>query len=238
MEPEPLDAATSTSTSSLEVLYADPWLLVVNKPSGLLSQSGLGPDLVDCVPRRLAPAWGELQLVHRLDRDTSGLLVLARDADSHRKLSRSFAERQVRKTYLAEVAGQPAASAGTIDQSLARVSRRPPLYGVDPAGKASRTDWQLLEGHGSWSRLLLIPHTGRSHQLRVHLAWLGHPILGDPLYAPAAARALAPRLRLHAHRLAFAHPVHGERLELCAPVQRWAPAGRRSSLVFPGPSLA
>jgi tRNA pseudouridine32 synthase/23S rRNA pseudouridine746 synthase len=232
MEPEP-PAATS-----LQVLYADPWLLVVNKPSGLLSQSGLGPELADCVPRRLAPAWGELRLVHRLDRDTSGLLLLARDAASHRTLSLRFAERQVHKTYLAEVAGQPGEEVGTIDQPLARICRRPPLYGVVPAGKASRTDWQLLEGHGSWSRLQLIPHTGRSHQLRVHLAWLGHPILGDPLYAPAAARSLAPRLRLHAHRLAFVHPVHGERLELCAPVPRWLPAGHRSSLVVPGPGPA
>lgn len=216
-----MDSELQRAGPAPEVVYADTWLLVVNKPSGLLSQSGLGPALADCVPHRLAPQWGPLQLVHRLDRDTSGLLLLARDAASHRTLSRSFAERRVAKTYLADVAGEPAATAGRIDQPIARASRRPPLYQVDPAGKASRTDWQLLAGHGHWSRLRLIPHTGRSHQLRVHLAWLGHPILGDPLYAPAAALALAPRLRLHAHRLAFSHPEGGHRLSLEAPLP-WA----------------
>lgn len=222
--------------SAPELVYADAWLLAVNKPSGLLSQSGLGPALADCVPRRLAPVWGELWLVHRLDRDTSGLLLLARDPESHRRLSRSFAERRVAKTYLADVAGQPAAAAGRIDQPLARASRRPPLYRVDPAGKASVTDWQRLAGHGHWSRLRLKPHTGRSHQLRVHLAWLGHPILGDPLYAPAAVQAMAPRLCLHAHRLVLAHPMRAGQLDLSAPPPIRAQPGSGTSA--PGSPLA
>ncbi len=200
----------------LRVVHADPWLLVVDKPCGLLSQPGLGPDLADAVPGRLRVAWGELRLVHRLDRDTSGLLLLARDAEAHRVLSRAFAERRVRKTYRADVWGHPAV-AGVIEAPLARARRRPPLHRVHPAGRPSLTAWRRLETAGSFSRLALRPRTGRSHQLRVHLAWLGHPILGDPLYGHARSRALAPRLRLHACGLVFAHPVSGERIALRSP---------------------
>lgn len=195
------------------VLHADPWLLVVHKPAGLLSQPGLGPQLRDSVTTRLEPHWGPVQLVHRLDRDTSGLLLLARDPGAHRQLSRAFAERKVAKTYRAAVLAVPAA-AGVIERPIARAGTRPPRYAVDPAGRPSRTHWRLLAAMGAWSLLELVPHTGRSHQLRVHLAWLGHPILGDPLYGCAAARALAPALRLHALRLGFPHPQHGRWLEL------------------------
>jgi tRNA pseudouridine32 synthase/23S rRNA pseudouridine746 synthase len=114
----------------MRVVFADPWLMVVDKPSGLLSQSGLGPDLQDAVPGRLRAAWGELRLVHRLDRDTSGLLLLARDADAHRSLSRAFAERRVRKTYRADVWGQPAGLWGRIEAPLARARRQPPQHRV------------------------------------------------------------------------------------------------------------
>ncbi len=195
------------------VLLADPWLLAVHKPAGLLSQPGLGPQLRDAVTTRLEPHWGPVQLVHRLDRDTSGLLLLAREPEAHRRLSRAFAERLVAKTYRAAVLGVPAA-AGEIDQPIARASTRPPRYAVHPAGRPSRTHWRLLEDHGAWSLLELVPHTGRSHQLRVHLALLGHPILGDPLYGCPRALALAPALRLHALRLGFPHPQHGRWLEL------------------------
>ncbi len=209
--------ALDPSVADPRVVYSDPWLLVVDKPSGLLSQSGLGPELADAVPARLEPHWGPLKLVHRLDRDTSGLLVLARDPQAHRQLSAAFAARRVRKHYLADVAGQPVA-AGWIDQPLLRRTAQPPRYGVDPAGKSSCTGWRRLRGNRHWSRLELRPLTGRSHQLRVHLAWLGHPILGDPLYGDPLSRALAPRLRLHAHRLVFDHPIHGRRLALIAPL--------------------
>jgi tRNA pseudouridine32 synthase/23S rRNA pseudouridine746 synthase len=208
------------------VLHADPWLLVVDKPSGLLSQPGLGPALTEALPGRLAAAWGELHVVHRLDRDTSGLLVLARDPGTQRALSRAFAERAVAKTYTADVLGAPGAAhgeaSGLIDRPLAKARHRPPQYRVHPAGKPSQTAWQRLDTHhgsaGGWSRLQLTPRTGRSHQLRVHLAWLGHPILGDPLYGNAGSRSGASRLRLHADSLAFVHPVSGELLELCAPL--------------------
>ena len=201
----------------MRVVYADPWLVAVEKPSGLLSQSGLGPDLQDAVPARLRAAWGELRLVHRLDRDTSGLLLLARDADAHRALSRAFAERRVRKTYRADVWGQPAGLWGRIEAPLARARRQPPQHRVHPLGRPSRTLWRRLASDGGTTRLALRPRTGRSHQLRVHLAWLGHPILGDPLYGHARSRAQAPRLQLHACGLVFPHPHNGERIALHSP---------------------
>ena len=197
-------------------------LLVADKPSGLLCQPGRGPHLADSLLTRLQQQWPGAQLVHRLDRDTSGLVLLALDPALHRALSQLFAERLVRKTYRADVLGVPAQPAGSIHLPLARRSRQPPLYGPDPAGKPAHTDWQLLEACGRWSRLELQPHTGRSHQLRAHLAAIGHPILGDPLYGDqgeampetgCTAGAAASRLRLHATALAFRHPLSGDDLQ-------------------------
>jgi tRNA pseudouridine32 synthase / 23S rRNA pseudouridine746 synthase len=213
-------------TGEPRLLYLDPWLLALAKPSGLLSQPGLGPELADCLISRAQRRWPEARLVHRLDRDTSGLLLLARDADSHRRLSAAFAERRVRKTYLARVHGVPAARGGWIDQPLARLSTRPPRYGVVPVargGKRALTRWRRLDGARDRLQdgcsLLLQPHTGRSHQLRVHLAWLGHPLLGDPLYGPTAAAGGPPvsRLQLHAAGLRLRHPITGQPLRL-----RWS----------------
>ncbi len=208
----------SSAPADPVVLHADPWLLVIDKPSGLLSQSGRGPSLADAVPARLEPAWGPLRLPHRLDRDTSGLLLLARDPETHRSLSMALEARRVRRTYLADVAGWPSSPAGRVEAALAKARHRPPLYRVHPAGRPSRTDWWCLERGDGWCRLRLEPHTGRSHQLRVHLAWLGHPILGDPLYGPARSRGAAGRLRLHAWRLDLVHPRTGEPLSLEAPL--------------------
>ena len=215
-------------------------LLVAEKPSGLLCQPGRGPHLADSLVTRLRQQWPTAQLVHRLDRDTSGLVLLALEPDLHRALSQLFAERLVGKTYRADVLGVPAQPAGSIRLPLARQSRHPPLYGPDPAGKPAHTDWQLLEACSHWSRLELQPLTGRSHQLRVHLAEIGHPILGDPLYGAQARQdraqaslnpgvpALRPgvaengevsrglqatRLRLHATALAFRHPLSGDALQ-------------------------
>ncbi len=208
------------------LLYADPWLLALAKPSGLLSQPGLGPELADSLISRAQRRWPEARLVHRLDRDTSGLLLLARDADCHRRLSAAFAERRVRKSYLAWVHGVPAARGGWIDQPLARLGTRPPRYGVVPVargGKRALTRWRRLDRARQSAQagcpLLLQPHTGRSHQLRVHLAWLGHPLLGDPLYGPAACASGPPvrRLQLHAAGLRLQHPITGQPLRLrCA----------------------
>ena len=201
------------------VLYADPWLLALLKPSGLLSQPGLGPELADSLISRAQERWPEVRLVHRLDRDTSGLILLARDATTHRALSAAFAERRVRKTYLAMVQGLPADRGGIIDQPLARIATRPPRYGVVPlecGGKSAFTRWRVLRRFVGSSLLLLQPRTGRSHQLRVHLAAIGHPVLGDPLYGDTlyGEPAAAPRLQLHAAGLQLLHPATGKPLHL------------------------
>ncbi len=200
------------------LIAADGDLLVVNKPSGLLCQPGLGPALADSLLTRLRGTWPSAQLVHRLDRDTSGLLLLALTPELHRALSGLFAQRLVRKTYRADVAGVPLEQEGRITLAIAKRSHRPPLYGPDPTGKPCRTDWRLLGValDQCSSRLELTPHTGRSHQLRVHLAAVGHPILGDPLYgSPQAPHS--NRLRLHASGLAFQHPFSAEQLQFQAP---------------------
>lgn len=192
----------------IQVVFVDPWLVAVVKPAGLLSQPGLGPERADCLLRRLAHRWPELLLVHRLDQATSGLLLLARDPTTHRALSRAFAERQVGKTYLARVCGCPPTRGGRMEQPLARLSSRPPRYGsvpVERGGKPALTRWRLLRPGDGSSLLLLAPTTGRSHQLRVHLALLGHPILGDGLYGEAAPGPM----RLHATGLRLRHPVTG-----------------------------
>ena len=206
------------------LLFGDPWLLALVKPSGLLSQPGLGPALADSLISWAQGHWPEARLVHRLDRDTSGLILLARDATTHRLLSGAFAERRVRKTYLALVEGVPAGRGGLIDQPLARIATRPPRYGVVPleqGGKPALTRWRRLAASPAVSTLLLQPHTGRSHQLRVHLAWLGHPVAGDPLYGglrgeePGAATR--GRLMLHAAGLDLRHPITARPLRLrCA----------------------
>jgi tRNA pseudouridine32 synthase / 23S rRNA pseudouridine746 synthase len=206
------------------VLYADPWLLALLKPSGLLSQPGLGPELADSLIGRAQERWPEARLVHRLDRDTSGLILLARDATTHRALGAAFAERRVRKTYLAVVQGLPADRGGVINQPLARIATRPPRYGVVPlgqGGKPALTRWRVLRRFEGSSLLLLQPRTGRSHQLRVHLADLGHPVLGNPIYGePLYEDSLygdpvpAPRLQLHAAGLQLLHPATGKPLHL------------------------
>ncbi len=195
--------------SGIRLIHADQGLIVADKPAGLLCQPGLGANQADSLLSRLRHHWPSLQLVHRLDRDTSGLLLLSTNADLHRALSRLFAERRVLKIYRADVAGQPATPSGSITLALSKRSHQPPLYGPDPGGKPCRSDWRLLEHRAGWSRLELVPHTGRSHQLRVHLAAIGHPILGDPLYGAPHAPA-SDRLKLHASRLAFEHPFTAE----------------------------
>jgi len=202
--------------TELRLLHADAGLLVIDKPSGLLCQPGLGPALADSLLTRLLPDWPSARLVHRLDRDASGLMLVALDAELHRALSRLFAERRILKLYRADVAGAPQAASGSITLPIASCNRRPPLYRPDPAGKPCRTDWRLVAALDGWSRLELRPHTGRSHQLRVHLAYSGHPILGDPLYGDATALP-AGRLRLHASGLAFLHPFSGKPLVFHAP---------------------
>jgi len=208
------------------VVYADETLAVVDKPAGLLSVPGRGPEKADCVVARLQPALGPLGVVHRLDMDTSGLMVLARTAAAQRTLSMAFAARRVRKRYVAVVAGvplPPTAAGGWGDIRLPLIvdwPQRPRSKVCFRTGKTSHTRWRLIgtERHGlAWAtRVALEPITGRSHQLRLHLAALGHPILGDTLYAPPTLARATPRLLLHASELALPHPAHGQWMAWCS----------------------
>ncbi|MBE2259487.1 MAG: RluA family pseudouridine synthase [Rhodobacteraceae bacterium] len=202
------------------IVYVDHAVLVVNKPAGLLSVPGRGDDKQDCLERRLQAAFADALTVHRLDMHTSGLLVLARGREMQRRLSIAFARRQIDKRYLAVVAGKLPASSGEIDLPLSADWPRRPRQKVDPlAGKPSRSRYRVL-GHdpaSNTSRLALIPETGRTHQLRVHLQAIGHPIVGDALYGDTASATTAARLLLHAAELAFAHPESGERRRFLSP---------------------
>ena len=193
----------------------DEHLLVLEKPAGLLAVPGRGEDQQDCLSARAQRLWPDALVVHRLDMATSGLFLMGRGIHVQRLLSRAFAERAVDKRYEAVVEGRlgPPGLEGTIALPLAADWPNRPLQKVDPeTGRRSTTHWRVLETHGDRSRLELEPVTGRSHQLRVHLLAIGHPILGDALYAPPPVRERAPRLLLHAKSLRLAHPATGEPL--------------------------
>jgi tRNA pseudouridine32 synthase/23S rRNA pseudouridine746 synthase len=203
------------------VIYADEQLLALEKPAGLLCVPGRGADKQDCLSARVQRLYPDALVVHRLDMATSGLCLMARGPAMQALLSRAFAERQVAKRYVAIVHGRPVsdgAGAGgwsEIDLPIAADWPRRPLRIIDHEhGKPSRTRWRMAldsEG-GEHTRLELEPVTGRTHQLRVHLAALGHPILGDTLYAPPEVQARADRLLLHASELQLDHPLTGRRL--------------------------
>lgn len=197
---------------SLPVVFADDALIVVEKPAGLLSVPGRGAERADCLVSRVQQVYPDALAVHRLDMSTSGLLVLARGEEMHRRLSRLFRDRQVGKRYIAVVAGLMAAASGEIDLPLIVDWPNRPRQMVDHAiGKPSLTRYWVRQRDpaANTTRVELEPWTGRSHQLRVHMAALGHPILGDELYGDEAS---APRLLLHATTLTFAHPLSGDTL--------------------------
>jgi tRNA pseudouridine32 synthase/23S rRNA pseudouridine746 synthase len=202
----------------LRLVHADAALLVFDKSAGLLAVPGRGEDKQDCLATRAQAEFPDALVVHRLDMATSGLIVMARGLPAQRALNLAFEKRQVHKQYVAVVQGlmelpDTADRWGLIDLPLILDWLNRPRSIVDHAqGRSSRTRWQVLEHDtaAGTTRVLLEPVTGRSHQLRVHLQALGHPILGDPLYAPPAVTAAAPRLLLHARRLALFHPASGE----------------------------
>ena len=201
-----------------EIIYQDDHLLAVNKPSGLLSVPGKGPELRDSLLVRLE-AWNPaVKLVHRLDRDTSGILVFAKSLEIQRALSRQFELRTNQKRYQALVEGELTGS-GEITVPVRYDPTRPPLHIADPEfPKSAQTFYEVIGKYGAHTRVALKPVTGRSHQLRVHMQYLGHPILGDQLYATEQGIAAAPRLCLHAEALAIQHPVSGELLSFLCPV--------------------
>ncbi len=236
--PAPVPAEPRPEDIPLSVLYQDEHLLVIDKPAGLVVHPGAGVaggTLVNALLRHvkdLSGVGGVLRpgLVHRLDRGTSGLLVVAKDDQTHRALVRQFASRSVEKEYLALVHGVPTRPRGTVDAPIGRdpVHRRRMSVRA-PRGRQARTSWEVDEAFDGAALLRVRIHTGRTHQIRVHLASLGHPVVGDAVYGgtrtPSSRRAAArevlrslPRPALHAAHLAFTHPATGERLAFEAPL--------------------
>lgn len=197
----------------IDIPYSDKHLLIVNKPAGLLSVPGRGPDKKDCVLRRAQCSFPTARIVHRLDCATSGAMVLALDAETHRALSRQFHDREVQKRYIAWVSGVPQQASGDVREPLMTDWPNRPRQKVDPAGKSAHTRYLTLRIEEDRARMQLTPVTGRSHQLRVHMQTLGHPILGDEFYGDARSRSASDRLMLHAEYLAFKHPASHQHME-------------------------
>ena len=193
----------------LDVIHADHEVLLVNKPHGLLSVPGKGEHLADCLLTRVQAAFPQALLVHRLDRDTSGVMIFAQTPHAQRHLGLQFEKRQVKKTYVARVWGRIVEKTGTIDLPLIVDWPNRPRQMVDfENGRPAVTDWRVMRATDAETRVRLYPRTGRSHQLRVHMKEIGHPILGDPFYAEGPARDF-PRLMLHSESIRFRHPDGG-----------------------------
>ncbi|WP_417687095.1 RluA family pseudouridine synthase [Roseibium sp.] len=202
----------------LEVLYADEHLLVVDKPSGLLSVPGKAAEHSDCIEARAQSLYPQARIVHRLDMDTSGVMVLAMNAQALRHLGLQFERRKTAKMYIADVWGEVDGDAGEIDLPLrCDWPNRPKQMVCHEHGRKATTRWQVESRQSLTTRVHLFPETGRSHQLRVHMLNLGHPILGDRFYAHGEALDAADRLRLHADTLTLHHPDTGERVTFQAP---------------------
>jgi tRNA pseudouridine32 synthase/23S rRNA pseudouridine746 synthase len=192
----------------LPIVYQDEDLLVCDKPSGLLSVPGRELAHKDSLALRAMRVWPRVTVVHRLDMATSGIIVMAMHKPAQSHLSRQFQQRQPRKHYLAEIWGHPNEQQGEINLPLRCDWPNRPRQMVDfELGKSAQTHWQVLARREQTTLVELTPITGRSHQLRVHMLELGHPIVGDRLYAPPAARDCAPRLHLHAASLSLFHPT-------------------------------
>lgn len=211
---------TPPPDTGLVLIYADEQLLVFNKPAGLLSVPGRGADKADCMASRVQQRYADAMVVHRLDMETSGLFLMARGEFMQKTLSGMFERREMDKTYLALVDGFPKHDHGKIELPLICDWPNRPLQKVDhQIGKPAVTFYERVAEYPELraSLVRLRPVTGRSHQLRVHMLALGHPILGDRLYAPPAIMERTPRLMLHAHSLAFTHPASGQACEFNAP---------------------
>jgi tRNA pseudouridine32 synthase/23S rRNA pseudouridine746 synthase len=208
--PPPLDYRPPAEPF-LPLVHVDEDILVFDKPSGLLSVPGKTPDLADCAESRAQRDWPDALIVHRLDMDTSGLILMARNKRAQRIISGQFAKRIIQKTYYAMVEGEPEADEGEINLPLiADWPNRPLQMVCYERGKQAKTLWQVAARHTGKTLMRLKPETGRSHQLRVHMAEIGLPILGDAFYATPTALAAASRLMLHAARLSWRSPEDGE----------------------------
>jgi len=195
----------------LDIRYIDRDIIVINKPSGILTSPGGGIAKQDSIWKRVLERFPLSQVVHRLDQATSGVLVLALRRKAEKALKRQFMERGVTKRYVARVAGVVEAESGIIDLALANDPNRPPLQKVSQSdGKPSQTEYLVLSRNNDTTLVALHPITGRSHQLRVHMLAMGHPILGDQFYAPDTIKNASSRLLLHAESISFLHPYSGE----------------------------
>ena len=196
----------------LEIIHNDAMVLAVNKPTSLLTVPGRGPDKQDCCYHRVFEKFPDALVVHRLDMDTSDLILFARSPEAQRNISMQFEKRKISKTYIAVVEGVIEANEGMVDYPLRKdmEQRLPPKHLVDCVrGKKALTKWRVLERGSTTTRVALFPETGHSHQLRVHMQALGFPIVGDPIYG-----CPADRLMLHAQTLELRHPTSDEPLQL------------------------
>jgi tRNA pseudouridine32 synthase / 23S rRNA pseudouridine746 synthase len=211
-----MDSVYAPPTGPLVLLHQDHQVLLVDKPAGLLSVPGKGEDLADCLIARVQAVFPDALLVHRLDRDTSGVMIFALTPHAQRHLGLQFENRQTKKTYVARVWGEMAGRVGTVDLPLIVDWPNRPRQMVDHVnGRAAQTDWRVVRAGNGETRVRLMPRTGRSHQLRVHMLSLGHPILGDPIYATGPAGDY-PRLMLHSETLQFRHPDGGKGMRVTA----------------------
>lgn len=214
----PIPPRVYAPPAGLCVVHRDADVMIVNKPAGLLSVPGKSAGMDDCVEARARALAPEARMIHRLDLDTSGVMVLAMNPAAQRHLGLQFERRHVRKIYEARVFGRMAVSVGRLRLALrGDWPNRPRQIRDEILGKPAVTDWEVLWREPLATRVRLKPWTGRTHQLRVHMLWLGHPILGDPLYGAGGARDAAPGLQLHAAELALRSPADGRIARYTAP---------------------
>ncbi len=209
----PADFTYDPPNDPLDIIYKDNYFIVLSKPAELLSVSGRKQEHKDCLETRVQQEYPQARIVHRLDMSTSGLMIMALDADTHRNLGLQFERRKTEKIYIARVWGHVKENKGHIDLPLICDWPNRPLQMVDHEnGKPSQTDWEVISRENGVTRIALYPITGRTHQLRVHMAEIGHPILGDDFYAHEQAFRAESRLQLHAHKLMVYHPDGGAKI--------------------------
>jgi tRNA pseudouridine32 synthase/23S rRNA pseudouridine746 synthase len=207
-------------TPCIKIIYQDDDVLVLDKPTGLLSVAGRLEIHKDSLQTRVQRVYPTASVVHRLDMSTSGIMLMALNKESHRNISSQFQDRQVSKRYLARIYGRPSTETGLVDLPLIGDWLNRPKQKVDfEVGKPSLTNWKILSSDGQSSLIELEPVTGRSHQLRVHMQSIGHPILGDKFYAHEDAFKLSERLDLHAAYIKFTHPTTHEEIDFSIDIQ-------------------